>query len=159
MAIALQRTKPRTSFCCAGSDRPDVSGVHRASLREILEQFGVGSAQRKVLALRLGRVYRVAEATDHLTRFVVFGSFVTNKLEPQDVDVFLVMEDTFDASQLAGDASLLFDHAAGQAHFGASVFWVRHRAAWPNEQAAVEFWQVTRGGGRRGIVEIIAEAP
>ena len=134
-------------------------GVHRASLREILDQFGVGSAQRKVLALRLGRVYRVAEATDHLARFVVFGSFVTNKPEPQDVDVFLVMEDTFDASRLAGDASLLFDHAAAQAHFGASVFWVRHRAAWPNEQAAVEFWQVKRGGGQRGVVEIIAEAP
>jgi hypothetical protein len=101
----------------------------------------------------------VTEAADHLARFVVFGSFVTNKPEPQGVDVFLVMEDTFDASQLAGDASLLFDHAAAQAHFGASVFWVRHRAAWPNEQAAVEFWQVKRGGGRRGVVEIIAEAP
>ena len=134
-------------------------GVHRASLREILDQFGVGSAQRKVLALRLDRVYRLAEATNHLARFVVFGSFVTNKLEPQDVDVFLLMEHTFDASQLAGDASPLFDHAAAQAHFGASVFWVRHRAAWPDEQAAVEFWQVKRGGGRRGIVEIITEAP
>ena len=134
-------------------------GVHRASLREILDQFGVGSAQRKVLALRLERVYRLAEATNHLARFVVFGSFVTNKLEPQDVDVFLLMEHTFDASQLAGDASPLFDHAAAQAHFGASVFWVRHRAAWPDEQAAVEFWQVKRGGGRRGIVEIITEAP
>ncbi len=73
-------------------------GVHRASLREILDQFGVGSAQRKLLALRLDRVYRTAKATDHLARFVVFGSFVTNKLEPQDVDVFLVMADTFDAS-------------------------------------------------------------
>jgi hypothetical protein len=134
-------------------------GVHRASLREILDQFGVGSAQRKVLALRLDRVYRLAEATNHLARFVVFGSFVTSKLEPQDVDVFLVMEDTFDVSQLAGDASPLFDHAAAQAHFGASVFWVRHRAAWPDEQAAVEFWQVKRGGGRRGIVEINTEAP
>jgi len=133
-------------------------GVHRASLREILDQFGVGSAQRKVLALRLERVYRLAEATNHLARFVVFGSFVTSKLEPQDVDVFLVMEDTFDASQLAGDASPLFDHAAAQAHFGASVFWVRHRAAWPDEQAAVEFWQVKRDGRRRGIVEIISEA-
>ncbi len=134
-------------------------GVHRASLREILDQFGVGSAQRKILALRLDRVYRLAEATNHLARFVVFGSFVTSKLEPQDVDVFLVMEDTFDASQLAGDASPLFDHAAAQAHFGASVFWVRHRAAWPDEQAAIEFWQVKRGGGRRGIVEINTEAP
>ena len=133
-------------------------GVHAASLREVLDQFGADSAQRRAVALRLDRIHRVAQATGHLARFVVFGSFVTNKLEPQDVDVFLVMDDTFDASQLTGDARLLFDHAAAQAHFGASVFWVRHLAAWPGEEAAVEFWQVKRGGGRRGIVEIITEA-
>ena len=132
--------------------------VHAASLREVLERFGVGSAQRKALALRLERVYSVAQGTDHLGRFVVFGSFLTNKPEPQDVDVFLVMADTFDASNLRGDARLLFDHGAAQAHFGASVFWVRRLAAWQGEQAAVEFWQVKRGGGRRGIVEIISEA-
>jgi len=68
------------------------------------------------------------------------------------------MADTFDASHLRGDARLLFDHDAAQAHFGASVFWVRHLAAWQNDQAAVEFWQVKRGGGRRGIGEIISEA-
>src|SRR6266566_950127 len=131
-------------------------GVHRASLREVRERFGVGSAKRKALALRLERIYTIARATGHLARFVVFGSFVTSKLEPQDVDVFLVMADTFDASHLRGDARLLFDHDAAQAHFGASVFWVRHLAAWQNDQAAVEFWQVKRGGGRRGIVEIIS---
>lgn len=53
---------------------------------------------------------------------MVFGSFVTRKPEPQDVDVFLVMADAFDASELAGDMHLLFDHDAAQAHFGASVF-------------------------------------
>ena len=132
-------------------------GVHRASLREVRERFGVGSAKRKALALRLDRIYSIARATGHLARFVVFGSFVTSKLEPQDVDVFLVMTDTFDASELTSDVRLLFDHGAAQAHFGASVFWVRHRAVWPDEQVAVEFWQVKRGGVRRGIVEIIGE--
>jgi len=129
-------------------------GVHPGSLREVLDSFGVGSAQRKGLGLRLARVHGVAEATGHLARFVVFGSFVTSKNEPNDVDVFLVMAGAFDASQLSGEAPLLFDHGAAQAHFGASVFWLRRLAAWPNEQAAVEFWQVKRGGGRRGIVEI-----
>src|SRR5262245_40759121 len=50
---------------------------------------------------------------------------------------------------------LLFDHGSAQAHFGAGVFWVRRRAAWPDEEVAVEFWQVKRGGSRWGIVEII----
>jgi hypothetical protein len=90
---------------------------------------------------------------------VVFGSFVTDKFEPNDVDVFLLMVDTFEASRLIGDSRLLFDHAAAQDHFGASVFWLRRFAALPSEQVAVEDWQVKRGGGRRGIVEIISEVP
>jgi len=85
---------------------------------------------------------------------VIFGSFVTSKSEPNDIDILLVMSDAFDASALRGEAPLLFDHAAAQAHFGASVFWLRRLAAWPNEQAAVEFWQAKRGGGQRGIVEV-----
>ena len=27
------------------------------------------------------------------------------------------------------------------------------------EQATIEYWQVTRGGAQRGIVEVIAEVP
>ena len=106
------------------------------------------------------RVYRLAQTSGHLARFVIFGSFVTNRIEPNDVDIFVLMTDAFDASHLAGEALLLFDHAAAQAHFGASLFWSRRLAAWPDEQTAIEFWQVKRGGGRRGIVEVIpAEAP
>ena len=130
-------------------------GVHPASLREVLDRFGIGSDQRKALALRLARVHRVAQASGHLARFVIFGSFVTGKVDPNDVDVFLLMADAFDASDLNGDALLLFDHAAAQAHFGTSVFWLRRLAARPDEQTATEFWQLKRGGGRRGIVEVV----
>jgi hypothetical protein len=133
------------------------AGVHPASLSEVRALFGGGTARRKMLVLRLERIYRAARASGHLVRFVVFGSFVTGKPEPQDVDLFLVMADEFDASELSGGMRLLFDHGAAQARFGASVFWVRRQAAWPNERAAVEFWQVKRGGDRRGIVEIIGE--
>jgi Family of unknown function (DUF6932) len=134
------------------------AGVHPAPLSEVRARFGVGSARRKALVLRLERIYRVAQATGHLARFVVFGSFVTSKPEPQDVDLFLVMTDAFDASELMANMRLLFEHGAAQAHFGASVFWIRRRAAWPDERVAVEFWQVKRGGGWQGIVEVIEEA-
>ena len=56
-------------------------------------------------------------------------------------------------------AVYLFDHLAAQTHFGASVFWLRRFAALFGEQSAVEDWQVKRGGGQRGIIEIIAELP
>jgi hypothetical protein len=133
-------------------------GVHPAPLVEALDRFGKGSGQRQAAGLRLARVHAVARSSGHLARFVVFGSFVTDKPEPNDVDVFLLMEDSFDASRLTGEARLLFEHATAQAHFGASVFWLRRLAAWEGEQAAVEYWQVKRGGGQRGIVEITSEA-
>jgi hypothetical protein len=104
-------------------------------------------------------ILQLVRASGHLARFVVFGSFVTAKPEPNDVDVFLLMEDSFEASQLTGDLQLLFDHAAAQDYFGASVFWLRRLAALQGEQAAVEDWQVKRGGGQRGIIEIISEVP
>jgi len=134
-------------------------GVHTASLNEVLNRFGVGTGQRKAVGIRLERIYHVAQATGHLARFVIFGSFITNKPEPNDVDVFLLMEDTFDASRLIGETQILFDHAAAQALFGASVFWLRRSAALQGEQRTIEYWQVKRGSGRRGIVEIIPETP
>jgi hypothetical protein len=67
-------------------------GAHRATLSETLEHFGKGSPQRMRVGLRFERVYKVARATGHLARCVVFGSFVTAKLAPNDVDIFLLME-------------------------------------------------------------------
>lgn len=132
-------------------------GVHRASLRETLDRFAVGHPLRMAVGERLERIYRVAVETGYLARFVVFGSFVTDKLAPNDVDVFLIMDDAFDGNTLHGESALLFDHAAADVHFGASVFWVRRLAAFGGEQATIEFWQAKRGGGRRGIIEIVEE--
>ncbi len=110
-----------------------------------------------VVAERLERIYRLAMSTGLVRRFVVFGSFITDKLDPNDVDVFLLMEDAFDSAKLQGEAALLFDHNAADAHFGASIFWVRRFAALGGEQATIEYWQVKREGGVRGIVEIVEE--
>ncbi len=129
------------------------------TLAGALEHFGSDSPQRRRMAQRLERIYRIAWATGHLARFAVFGSFVTNTPFPNDVDVFLIMEDTFDITLLRDEARLLFDHGVAQAHFGGSVFWVRRLAALGGEQAAIEDWQITRDGRHRGILEILPEAP
>jgi len=67
------------------------------------------------------------------------------------------MDDAFDGDALQDESAVLFDHAAADAHFGASVFWVRRLAAIGGEQAMVEYRQARRGGGRRGIIEIEEE--
>ena len=134
-------------------------GVHRSTLKEVVARFGVGTRQRVSVAERLERVYRLAKDTGNLARFIIFGSFVTDKPEPNDLDVFMLMEDTFDGAHLWGEAAILFDHAAAEAHFGASVFWVRRLAAFGGEQATIEYWQAKRDKGKRGIVEVVEETP
>jgi hypothetical protein len=78
---------------------------------------------------------------------------------PNDVDVFLLMEDTFDVALLTGEARLLFDHTVAQTRFGASVFWLRCLAVLDDEQSTLSHWQITREGSYRGIVEIVSELP
>jgi predicted nucleotidyltransferase len=132
-------------------------GVHRATLPEVLERFGQGSVQRCTVADRLNRIYQLVTSTGHLARFVVFGSFVTAEEHPNDVDIVLLMEDTFNLASVTDEAALVFQHMEADAHFGASVFWVRRSGAIGGEQAMIEYWQVRREGGQRGIVEIIPE--
>jgi hypothetical protein len=130
-------------------------GVFPATLAEIVERFGQGSLQRRAVADRLQRIHELARSTGHLARFVVFGSFVTDKPDPNDVDVILVMDDAFDLAAVSGEAALIFSHQDADSHFGASIFWVRRLAALGGEQAMIEYWQTRREGGRRGIVEIL----
>jgi hypothetical protein len=113
-------------------------GVHCASLPEVLERFGQGSVQRRAVADRLKRVCDLVNSTGELARLVVFGSFVTAKEEPNDVDIVLLMEDTFDLAAVTGEAALPFQHMEADAHFGASIFWTRRAGAIGGEQAMIE---------------------
>ena len=130
------------------------AGIHKATLEEVFARFGASSGQRLQIAERLRRIHTLATQTGQLARFVIFGSFVTDKPAPNDVDIFLLMEDSFDASPLTGESAILFDHLPAQTYFGASVFWVRRLAALGGEEATVAYWQLKRDGGHRGIVEV-----
>jgi Family of unknown function (DUF6932) len=74
-------------------------GIHQATLAEVIEHFGQGNFQRQRVARRLTRIYDLAQSTGQVARFIVYGSFVTAKPFPNDVDVFMLMEDTFDLYQ------------------------------------------------------------
>jgi predicted nucleotidyltransferase len=123
----------------------------------VLTHFGTGTVERRLVGQRLERIYNLAISTGQVARFVVFGSFVTAKPDPGDVDIFMLMEDSFDANQVRGEAALIFDHLAGQNVEGASVFWIRRLAALGGEQEALEHWQTKRDKTRRGIVEVISD--
>ena|SRR5919108_38944 len=120
-------------------------GIHQATLAEVIEHFGKSTPERRSLVAKTG----------HLTRFIIFGSFTTNKPAPGDIDIFLLMEDTFDVSQLSNEAAPIFDHIVAQNYEGASIFWIRRLAALEGEEATIEYWQLKRDGTKRGIVEVV----
>lgn len=131
-------------------------GIYQATLIEILQHFGTGTAQKVRLGQRLERIYRLAHSTGKVARFIVFGSFVTAKFAPGDVDIFLLMEDSFDADRVSGEAALVFDLQKAQNVLGASVLWIRRQMMISDEQEAIEDWQIKRDKSRRGIVEVIS---
>src|SRR5262245_37116608 len=115
-------------------------GVHCATLPEVLARFGQGSVQRRAVADRLKRIYQLVDSTGTLTRFVFFGSFVTAKEQPNDVDVILIMEDTFDLAAVTGEAAVPFQHLRSDSRLGASIFWTPRSGAIGGEQTMIEYW-------------------
>src|SRR5262245_19470925 len=130
-------------------------GVYKASLDEVIARFGQGTPQRQLVTARLRRIYELARATGKLERFVIFGSFITAKLEPNDVDIILVVRDDFREQDYVPDGFPMFDHRRAQRELGASIFVIR--PAFLFGEAVDDFiahWQITRDMSRRGIVEV-----
>ena len=130
--------------------------VHRAAWTEVMERFGGGAGQRGVCTQRLAHIYELARRTGCLQRFVIFGSYATTKPNPNDVDVILIMDDAFHLENCPMESRGLFDHAVAQARFGASIFWMRPALLiGETVEQFIEYWQIKRGGGQRGIVDVI----
>jgi len=132
------------------------SGVHAETLEDALARFGGGSSKRQLVAERLKHIHALATSTGQVKRFVVYGSFVTDKAEPRDVDVFMVMQNSFEFSQVQGEASHVFDHMVADNRLGASVFWSTEAGCLGGEDSMIQGWMKKRDGGLRGIVEIVS---
>jgi len=132
------------------------AGVHRATLTEVLRRFGVDSGQRGACSRRLAHIYELARRTGCLQRFVIFGSYVTAQREPNDVDVVLILDDTFRLEKCPQESRGLFEHAVAQARYGASIFWMRPgMLTGETVEEFIAYWQIKRGGDKRGIVDLI----
>jgi len=130
-------------------------GIYPLSLEETTAWFGAGSSQRQAITTRLRRVFDLAVKSGYLDRVIVFGSYVTQKPDPKDVDVVLILRDEFTLAGCPQESLVLFDHARADAELGASVFWIR--PAMLIVETLDQFiagWQLTRDFRRRGIVEI-----
>ena len=133
-------------------------GVHPATLTEVIARFGSSTPQRELVTARLVHIYELVRATGKLLRFVIFGSYVTNKLEPNDVDIILIMREDFREEDYTKDVLPVFSHLRAQDELGASVFWTRLGAGLlVTVDEFIAHWQTTREQTSRGIIEVISK--
>jgi hypothetical protein len=133
-------------------------GIHKASFVEVVDCFGQGTPQRQLVTERLKHIYSLSRATGKLECFVIFGSYITAKPDPQDVYIILVMSDDFAERDVDADVFPVFDHLQAQEKPGASLFVIR--SAFILGETVDEFlaqWQIKRDLSKRGIIELILE--
>jgi hypothetical protein len=135
--------------------RPDgylPDGTHLASEADVTFRFGSASPQRRRLALRLRRWVDLARQVG-ARRFLVNGSFVTAKRQPNDVDAVILLPEDFKQQIERGvDAAMELEQMLLTRN-PAEIFASEDEADW-NEW--VEFFSRTReaDGRRKGLVEI-----
>jgi len=130
--------------------------VHQATLVEVVERFGQGVPERVRVTERLQQVIALAQGTGKLERVFIWGSYVTDKPDPRDIDLFLIMSPDFESNDCTSTMHLVFDSEAAERELGATVFWMTSSAG---SQTTIAFFleqfQIRRDGGRRGIVEVL----
>nr|WP_179137929.1 hypothetical protein [Candidatus Entotheonella palauensis] len=130
-------------------------GVYRAQIADVIAYFGSGTAQRMAISEQLERIYELARSTGYLHRFIIFGSYVTAELNPNDIDIFLVMQGSFQPREAPIEAQSLFRHGTAQNEFSTSIFWVNAETSLADTEDLIIGWQTRRDLQRRGIVEVV----
>ena len=107
----------------------------------------MGEQLRSLLAL--------AKSTGQLARVVLWGSFVTSKEVPNDLDVLLVMDTEFVVEAVPTQAQVVFDHVQARLRFHADVFWTKASLEPQVLHLWLDTYQIGKDFTRRGIVEVI----
>jgi hypothetical protein len=126
-------------------------GLHEASEEEVVARFGQSTSRREYLLGRLRRWLELARAVG-AQRFFINGSFVTDKVEPGDVDAVVWLPEDWDAQ-------------LGAVRPGAIELWKMIKTRQPEELFAardawewtawLEFFSSIRNSTRRkGVIEI-----
>src|SRR5580658_7118352 len=90
-------------------------GVHRAGWEEFQGRFCDSAPRRVWLSARLRALLDLAGATGELRRVFIWGSFVTAKPAPRDLDILLIMSEDFEVDRLSAPAQAVFDSTRAKA--------------------------------------------
>jgi hypothetical protein len=116
-------------------------GIHHCTMEEVAERFGHGSPEREVEIKELLLFFEWARRSG-ARRLIVNGSFVTDKVEPNDVDLVLLPDPD--------------QPSAGQEE----VLWPFLQILVAADEADLEAWArqdfaTDRQGRPKGVVEVI----
>jgi len=125
-------------------------GIYQASLDEIEKRFGCDSLNRCELFKKLQSVIKLLlKHKGDIIKFLINGSFVTDKEEPGDIDCILLIKDSFDfnskeATQLK-DAKKLFN----------IHLFIHTESDYAYHQRRISFFGHDRNKIPKGLVEVI----
>jgi hypothetical protein len=129
-------------------------GIHRATFEEFEKRFVYFdlSDRRFRLFDRLRELYHQARQSGIVKRFLVGGSYVTSKPEPNDFDCIVVIDSAIYGQVLRPREYNLSSRPRARRIFHGDVIPVFEGS--PDFDKYITFFQVTRGRKRIGIVEI-----
>jgi hypothetical protein len=129
-------------------------GVHVASWEEIQSRFCGSSLRRVWLSGRLRKLLDLAATNGKLRRVFIWGSFVTAKVAPKDLDILLIMDADFEVDEIAAPAQAVFDSVRARLLFESDVFWARASIGQKVLDLWLDTYQTSRSFRKRGIVEL-----
>jgi hypothetical protein len=127
-------------------------GVYLASEADVTFRFGASTKRRRQLTLRLRRWIELARDVGG-KRFLVDGSFVTAKANPDDVDAVILLPQNFEEQVLEGVNSAMELDEMLLTRRPEEIFAAEDEIDWNDW---IEFFSRTReaDGRRKGLVEI-----
>lgn len=125
-----------------------------ASVEEIRTLFGLRTPRRQFLFQQLQTVIHRLRATKEVKQIYLFGSFVSGKESPNDIDLFVVMNGTFSTKNLSGKDLDVFQHDVCRILFHADVFWVTETVGADRIEDLLDVFSRNREGHAQPIVEV-----
>jgi hypothetical protein len=129
-------------------------GIYSASTEEFLDRFTTNSARRKWLGERLKEVFSLGKSTGKLERIFIWGSFVSAKGSPNDIDILLIMAEDFQLENVPGACRILFDYTRARVKFHVDIFWSKASIGEETISLWLDTYQRAKDFKRRGIVEV-----
>jgi len=124
------------------------------TLAEIRQRYGTHTARRQFLWQRLQTIVQLLAATGALRRLYLFGSFVTEKPNPGDLDCLAVMASGFTTAHLTPALMTVFQHDVCRLYYQADVFWITEAVGQEHLEALLAVFARDRSGNPQPLVEV-----